>query len=114
VKAIKWFRDIFHKLDKNNKWLYVINEPIKIIINCQEKISEIIIEKTGVLDERRSIDLEDPGCQIRIKHSLIFSTQSMNMKDTTDFIPEFHLPNNPQIDFKKELTLWNYTNTQYK
>lgn len=41
--------DIWHKLN-NNKWVYIQSEPTKLTIDCNQKLSEVVISGTGVLN----------------------------------------------------------------
>lgn len=41
--------DIWHKLH-NNKWIFVQSKPGKISIECKDKLSEAVIQGTGILD----------------------------------------------------------------
>jgi len=102
IKVVKIFREIWHKLSQTNTWLYATHEPKKLVINCQEKISEIIIERTGLLKL-------DPQCKIHTKNAVIFATQCKNKNITTDFIPTFNLPDKIQFNLIDNVKIWNYS-----
>lgn len=102
VKVVRIFREIWHKLSQTNTWLYATHEPKKLVINCQEKISEIVIEKTGLLKL-------DPQCKIHTKNAVIFATQCKNKNVTTDFIPTFNLPDQIQLNLRDNVKMWNYS-----
>ncbi|KAF0747617.1 Uncharacterized protein FWK35_00029923 [Aphis craccivora] len=104
VKVVRIFREILHKLSQTNTWLYATREPKKLVINCQEKLSEIIIERTGLLKL-------DPQCKIHTKNTVIFATQCKNKNVTTDFIPTFNLPDQIQLNLRDNVKMWNYSIT---
>lgn len=66
---VTFFREIWRKLSKVNSWLFATHDKKNLIINCQEKISEIMIERTGILKL-------DPQCKILTKNSMMLSIQT--------------------------------------
>lgn len=67
-------QNIWHQLSGNNRYLYAIHEPVQVIVNCQDEVINIFINKTGVITLGEN-------CKTYIHNHIILGTnQKTNLK----------------------------------